>query len=128
MNRWKFIAMLFGGGALAKGQEAYQSIGGYLQQPRLDPVGPQEFSCGGNPCHAGHGGPEWNGGKAKPNQCPACGAMAKPWRVEHEKTLSSGWMGALAWGPGVKRERLEDAANLTRCSRCNAAFWQDAEK
>lgn len=50
------------------------------------------------------------------NQCPVCGEMAEPFRREGGKIVS-GWIG-----------KLGETINLTRCKRCNAAFWQDVEK
>jgi hypothetical protein len=52
---------------------------------------------------------------AKNNQCPVCGTMAEPYRRDGDGNVISGWVGSIAL-----------SINLTRCKRCNAAFWQDA--
>ena len=52
--------------------------------------------------------------KPKPlnNQCPVCGKMADPYD-------------SYARVPG---QDIKLASRITRCSHCNAAFWQDADE
>lgn len=57
----------------------------------------------------------------KPNQCPVCGTMAEPYKRELDcvgMDVEKGRYVPLPCGP---------ADRVTRCKRCNAAFWQDAE-
>ncbi len=62
------------------------------------------------------------------NQCPTCGTMAEP----YIRPLGAGNcipvegnLGVCAIQPGKLYGRMDA---LVRCKRCNAAFWQDAEK
>jgi hypothetical protein len=74
----------------------------------------------------------WFGGKPLNNQCPACGEMAKRYKwlppcgayVLPNGMLSSDNGAHL---PLKDCSLGEPQRNLTRCKRCNAAFWQDAE-
>lgn len=50
------------------------------------------------------------------NQCPVCGTMVKPF---HNPTICISSSGSVACGPNQ---------TVTRCLRCNSAFWQDAEE
>ena len=48
-------------------------------------------------------------------KCPVCGTMAPRWK----RPIGMGMDGDVPIGPVTK---------VVRCPRCNAAFWQDAEK
>lgn len=73
--------------------------------------------------------PEWVYGNPKNNECPNCATMAEPYqgnRVFSKQCLN---------GTGeLDHECFDKTATLvgpteriTRCKRCNAAFWQDAQ-
>ena len=69
-------------------------------------------------------------GKALNNQCPVCGTMAKPYKAnppcgtffDKQGNLKS-YNSQVICGDDYKTS----PENLTRCLRCNAAFWQDSE-
>ena len=55
-------------------------------------------------------------------QCPACGTMAEPFKAYIPQAgISFGNSGDYLRAIWYKEPRI------TRCIRCNAAFWQDAE-
>ena len=102
----------------------------------------KEVDTDGNNCLSldtdGTGGnlrsiPCGNIGKRKPalnNQCPVCGAMAPPYHsrppcgtfFDKRGNLKS-YTAHVICGDDYKTGPV----NLTRCPRCNAAFWQDSE-
>lgn len=113
MNRLRFITALFGSAALAKGQ----------QWKECEPE--KGWTGGGILCSS-------KNKPAKNNQCPVCGEMAKPIKLA-DISLPCG----VFRRPDGHLESVQGIAscppavgtpNLIRCSRCNAAFWQDAEK
>lgn len=121
MNRWKFIAALFGIGTLAKAQEQIPIVSNIGFLPSLW-VENREI--------------HWFRDK-KPlnNQCPVCGTMAAPF---HRDLVVNGlkfreWEQRNAGGDFQKWAKENGGIptgpveNLTRCARCNAAFWQDAQ-
>jgi len=59
--------------------------------------------------------------KPLPDQCPVCGKMAEP-RKNQYVSDDSGIPLAIRLPGGSEVYRW-----VTRCSHCNAAFWQDAE-
>ena len=137
-NRRNIIASIFGFGALAKAQSAV-GVGGYGQQPKMYteqeafPHGHEEYkplpvqgSGRGVVAFSGHEGPEWQGGKALNNQCPVCGKMAPPAKKKKEGTYVCSVVVNAKEG-GETGEFECPIGVLARCSRCNAAFWQDAE-
>ena len=67
--------------------------------------------------------PELNG------QCPVCGTMAEPikWHLASysNKACDPPRTDGLAC---VEPNYLDPGPQIRRCKRCNAAFWQDAEK
>lgn len=69
----------------------------------------------------------WRAGKALNGQCPVCGTMAKPLRK-----IPLGKQTHLDTPGPDSAVVIENVAYLTtrleRCARCNAAFYQDAEK
>lgn len=65
--------------------------------------------------------PAWRDGKALPNQCPTCGTMAKSVSFDDIDHLV-----CVADHGSVPCARTV-TSQLTRCLRCNAAFWQDAQ-
>ena len=98
MKRSTFLASVFGFLGIARAQQWKEREPDGANCLSLDTDG-----TGGNlrsiPCG--------NIGNRKPalnNQCPVCGTMAKPY---HDYKTGS--------------------MNLTRCLRCNAAFWQDSK-
>lgn len=61
--------------------------------------------------------PEWVYGKARNNECPSCGTMAAPYSNPDKGGMACvGLNGDMPCGP---------PSIITRCNRCNAAFWQD---
>jgi hypothetical protein len=62
---------------------------------------------------------------AVPNgECPVCGTMAEPYRPSYRlKDCKPAGGNMLA----CNQEPLPEE-RIIRCHRCNAAFWQDAEK
>jgi hypothetical protein len=70
----------------------------------------------------------WPDGKATNNQCPVCGTMAKQLIAQRWPT-QDGYRSIMN-GAAVERinprEELIPAQSITRCGRCNCAFWQDA--
>jgi|ERR1017187_9625201 hypothetical protein len=67
--------------------------------------------------------PLMEGAKPKPNQCPACGTMAKPY---HPVTTYCGDYSSGQPMSALGLAGCEPKMSITRCKRCNAAFWQDA--
>ena len=61
-------------------------------------------------------------GKAKPNECPVCGTMAKPYVRSVEGMNGACFANCLPW-------TINDLpkSQQIRCSHCNVSFWQDAE-
>lgn len=67
------------------------------------------------------------------NQCPVCGTMAKPYfrllnyyaGMKNCKPDSKSSVFSLCDAP---TERIGPMEQITRCLRCNNAFWQDAEE
>ena len=78
--------------------------------------------------------PQWtiplgNGHKPHNNQCPVCGTMAKPY--SGKRAYTEPWcIGSGHQFPPTKEMMAEcedpPRQRITRCLRCNAAFWQDA--
>jgi len=61
--------------------------------------------------------PEWVFGQARNNECPSCARTAEPYINPATGDGSCiGINGAVSCGP---------ASRITRCKRCNTAFWQD---
>lgn len=72
-----------------------------------------------------------------PNQCPVCGTMAEPY-VRPTKALAyksvpcvppqpeGGLVPSVCIAPS-STARVGPMERITRCPRCSAAFWQDAE-
>ena len=102
MKRFSFLAALFGFGAAAKAQEP-----GSLKDFKLE---------------VSYCPPQWTvkerEGCVKPlnNQCPVCGMMEPPFDT---KTLVRVMVD---YSNPPKTSEI-----LTRCKRCNNAFWQDTE-
>ena len=118
-NRRNIIASIFGFGALAKAQSAV-GVGGYGQQPKM--YTEQEAFP--------HGHEEY---KPLPNQCPipTCRTMAKPyvrptWDILKNCKPVDGSNYVVSCDP--TSTPYGDMQLLTRCSRCNNAFFVDAEK
>jgi hypothetical protein len=75
-------------------------------------------------------------GKATPtpNQCPVCGTMAEPYvRPTESEYFDTDTCIADQGNPSFavcrqpsKMRRVGPDERVTRCKRCNAAFWQDA--
>jgi hypothetical protein len=63
---------------------------------------------------------------AKPlnNQCPICGEMAEPYKPD---TRFCGDYSSGQPRSAMGLSGCEPTMTITRCKRCNAAFWQDAE-
>lgn len=59
----------------------------------------------------------------KNNQCPVCGTMADAYKPD-TRFCGDYLGGQPATGMGLMG--CEPMASITRCKRCNAAFWQDA--
>lgn len=72
--------------------------------------------------------PQWTmevspeAGKPKNNRCPVCGTMAPPRKILKAQCNPAGATVGIPEWPSCG-----EGQNLTRCKRCNAAFWQDAE-
>jgi hypothetical protein len=72
--------------------------------------------------------------KPKPNQCPVCGTMAEPYvRPTESEYFDTDTCIADQGNPSFavcrqpsKMRRVGPDERVTRCKRCNAAFWQDA--
>ncbi len=124
MNRKTFFASIFGALGVGRAQglatPATPAKGKILVwQPSDHP----EQTCfmdsdGKKDCRvmgAGHGAADWESGKALNNQCPTCRTMADSF---HNPPLCAGMKGPVPCSPDER---------VTRCKRCNAAFWQDAE-
>jgi hypothetical protein len=71
----------------------------------------------------------WEAYRPNNNQCPVCGTMAPRYHPTIHK--HDGYQPV----PGVpyvveeingRDELVAGATQITRCARCNAAFWQDA--
>ena len=107
MNRFRFLAALFGFGASAQ----IVQTEGTTESKIL-----KWYLSSGNSNVALYVGADNNAflGKSKPknNQCPVCGTMAEPVMKER---LSSSEATVYKW------------VNCIRCEHCNTAFWQDAE-
>lgn len=97
MTRFKFFAAVLGAAGLARAQQS----GTILKQGALK----------GQPLFE----PEWKHGTKRNGQCPTCGTEAPPW---YNPPSCFGTNGPMPCGPNEK---------VVRCSRCSAAFWQDAE-
>lgn len=59
---------------------------------------------------------------AKNGQCPVCGTMARPFKAETELHP------VVAVGLREQIIAVRTLGIATRCSRCNAAFFQDGEQ
>jgi hypothetical protein len=107
MKRLAFLASLFGFGVAAKAQHP---VG--VDEPNTSKPADSKFLW------------PWVIRKPENNQCPVCGTMAEPYRTLTEvcnKRTATAWFPE--WPTCVE---LGDP-RLTRCSRCNAAFFQDAQ-
>lgn len=72
----------------------------------------------------------WFSGKAMNNQCPICGSMAPPvykWR-DYSATRKNCTPVLDQAVVICDAPPLLESEQLTRCRRCNCAFWQDAEE
>lgn len=109
MKRFQFLLAMFGVGAVAKAQTTVCG------------------SSDGHPVTAGDCGKilrlrenraSWVAGASNDpvnNQCPVCGRMAA-------KYINP----AICAGMDYKPVVCAPSQRITRCSYCNAAFWQDA--
>jgi hypothetical protein len=102
VNRWKFIASLFGFGALAKAQQPLGVVS--FDQSKMRGA--------------------WEDKPPKRGQCPVCGTMSKPYKpseIHGSVTCARdpGWDGDGVWACSQQLQ--------VRCARCNVSFWQDAE-
>jgi hypothetical protein len=102
------------------------------QEPKLHidarpaPVGRLVFSNDGRILVEGRELRWFSDGKPLNGQCPVCGTMADPAK------LAPGEMRWTCEGQTGKSSICSPyltmpVQNLTRCKRCNCAFWQDAE-
>jgi hypothetical protein len=120
------IAQTGGGGAL-RGTIGTTQISGYVKTENATPDGlgtPQWRWCkvpgyelpklGEQPWHCGIAGYK----PARANQCPVCGTMAEPFKAQQQGHA------VVTFKPGGPSK----VEQVTRCLRCNAAFWQDGEK
>jgi rRNA maturation endonuclease Nob1 len=57
------------------------------------------------------------------NQCPVCGTMAERLKFTDSPAMAKEIL-SVADSSGKITQRVW----IVRCKRCNAAFWQDAEK
>ena len=120
------LASIFGVG-VARAQEApkLSTPTRYLFSKLAWENGPCQFSPDGSSL-------ECEEGKAKPDQCPVCGTIAKPYHagVKHVRTYRACAPNETASaGPTMcwdAREEPEPKSKICRCKHCNAAFWQDA--
>jgi predicted Ser/Thr protein kinase len=109
MKRFQFFAALLGAVGIGKAQQARWSVACIdgTNVRRCDPEN---------------------------NQCPVCGAWAEPFHLMPQYSMTSTAVRLqdrdiilLSEGmPDDKQPKMP--SRLTRCKRCNAAFWQDAEK
>lgn len=98
MNRKAFFTTLFGVAGVAKAQQWKQCV----------PYG--DYLCSDK------------NKAALNNQCPVCGEMAEKYPRKGAYVADCGfYQGGPPTGSGCA-----GTSNLTRCKRCNAAFWQDA--
>jgi hypothetical protein len=71
--------------------------------------------------------PAWRSGSALNNQCPQCGSMADPYRPHdagHLIDCSHPKPGQVCVAPV---RAVQPSFRVTRCQRCNDAFFQDTE-
>jgi uncharacterized protein with PIN domain len=107
MNRSAFIAALLGAVGIGKAQQARWSVACIdgTNVRRCDPEN---------------------------NQCPVCGALAEPYKRPTYDSMLTNCRGTA--DPYVvqcdpqKAIPYGETERLTRCKRCNAAFWQDAQQ
>ena len=115
-SRFKFLASLLGIAGVVRAQQRYQA---YMEPDwkQCDVPG-NEVGRVADPL-TGCGG-RMQMKQVKNNQCPVCGTMAKPYKFN-----------GVDCGGAIGKLGINDscsAINLTRCARCNNAFWQEAEK
>ena len=114
MTRTRFFQILAGFvglGAAAKGQDSILKTGGI----------PPMFCEPSSRCLGWRDAVDRKGVN---NQCPVCGTMAEPYKPDTRfcGDYFSGQPQATLGLPGC-----EPKMSITRCKRCNCAFWQDAE-
>ena len=59
-------------------------------------------------------------------QCPVCGTMAEPYKgepVSYTINCTTGFSPTCTFEPIY----IESGPRITRCAKCNAAFWQESE-
>jgi hypothetical protein len=116
------LAALFGG-QVARGQEGYSVASHGYTRLRL--------GSGGNALLAKDAPPE-------PNECPVCGTIADPYVRQTEVLAyknfpctpvpSDGTNALAVCRTPSETVRVGPMERVTRCKRCNAAFWQDAKE
>ena len=111
MTRARFFAALAGLAGVAKAQQWRQCVPDAETLRRND-----TFACSNKMKSALN------------NQCPVCGEMAEPLKP-HKMGVTQckpvpGTENALTCEPLMQDP---DSPQLTRCKRCNAAFWRDYE-
>ncbi len=116
MKRSKFIAAIFGAFGVARAQQTGSRL------PETTTGNHLSVTTCAIP-------PQWNDRcpAILNNQCPVCGTMAEP--LPKLQKIAVGNCKATA-DPGVVacEDIFENPySSLTRCKRCNAAFWQDSE-
>lgn len=66
---------------------------------------------------------DWKRGKAKNNQCPVCGTIAEPYKAD-TRFCGDYNIGQQEYALGMSG--CDPKHIVTRCMKCNAAFWQTA--
>jgi hypothetical protein len=119
MNRIAFLSTLFGFAAVAKAQH---------------PLGVEDVPTGGMSQGFMFKGWPWSDKSPVNNQCPLCGTMAE----EYHRPTAAGWLNNCHHESGdpadvvtcdpVKDVPYGELERVTRCKRCNNAFFQEAAK
>lgn len=125
MNRNRFILALLGAFGVARAQKPCETT-------------PNGITCGNavtNQTQPQVLGPSWAAGKVMAGQCPVCGLVAVPFV---RPTRETGSILIPCDPPAPKDSNIAcmerhvepygPTEQLTRCQRCNCAFFQDAEK
>jgi hypothetical protein len=128
MNRRSLFSWLLGFCGVASAQDLVQWTPQWREQ------WPELHTARTHPPGSNRRRQEWkillgeNAGKPKNNQCPVCGMMAEPFKPIPPLFCGDTLImlpGGHNLGSGCDSSLLTQ--NCTRCKRCNAAFWQDAE-